>query len=118
MSSDRRPCLHTRAPAPRARRGHLPVGLVLVLVACGGSSETLVCDPPCPAGLECTASGCAASGADARPADLSAPGDLSWTCAPACGGATPYCNARGACVPCLEDSHCPPGQACRPVGAS
>ena len=38
------------------------------------------------------------------------------TCAPACGGATPYCTDKHNCVSCLVDDNCPAGQVCEHVG--
>jgi Cys-rich repeat protein len=44
-------------------------------------------------------------------------GDLAHPagCQPACGGATPHCNAAGNCVGCLADGDCPTGQVCHVV---
>jgi Cys-rich repeat protein len=86
------------------------------LAACGGSPllEKYSCEPTCPAGLSCTASGCV----PASVVDLggSASVDLLRTCDPACSGATPYCKDEALCVPCLEDAHCPAGQVCAVIG--
>jgi len=44
------------------------------------------------------------------------PGDMAGVCDPACGGATPHCNARGLCVACIGDGDCKGGQRCTPLG--
>ena len=68
---------------------------------CGGTSG-LSCDPACPSGFACTASGCVGMSPSF---DMTAPtpGDMAGVCDPACGGATPHCNARGLCVACIGD---------------
>jgi len=89
---------------------------LVVVAACGSPAplQSFTCEPRCPAGLSCTSTGCAPGG----PLDLgaAAPVDLARTCDPACGGETPYCKDDAVCVPCLEDSQCPAGQRCQPIG--
>jgi hypothetical protein len=88
--------------------------------ACGaGSGRVEVsCSPACPQGLVCSQSGCVAG--DGLPAvDLAASApDLAGSCGGVdCSGASPYCLAA-ACVPCLEDRHCPAGTLCVSIGSS
>jgi Cys-rich repeat protein len=95
---------------------------VVAASGCGAPSTTetpgtVVCEPPCPKGLTCTAGGCALPDGGGI-ADLSA-SLLDMTgagCTPACGGATPFCNESKVCVPCLLDTHCPAGNVCRVLG--
>jgi Cys-rich repeat protein len=88
---------------------------------CGGSTAaddttTLVCDPPCPKGQRCTTQGCVAIN-DAGPGMMGGNPDIAASaCAPGCTASAPYCNAKGVCVPCMMDGHCPSGQVCRSVG--
>jgi len=85
------------------------------LSACSAGTTVLSCEPACPAGFRCAASGCVADVA-IPPPDLAAPVDGTIGCSPACAGDTPRCNPRGVCVQCLDSADCPIGQRCTALG--
>jgi len=92
------------------------LALLLTVAACSGGTTTVTCQPQCPTGLHCTATGCVADGlvdAGQPPPDLIGASG----CSPACTGATPFCSG-GLCVPCLKDGDCPTGQLCKALGST
>ena len=101
----------------RASTGLCLASLLLLAAGCGDPVVgDPICQPTCPQGFHCTTDGCAPDNpGDLR--DLAVPaGDLAPTCAQACSGATPHCNANRVCAACLVDSHCQTGQICKTAG--
>jgi hypothetical protein len=104
----------------------LLVAAVAVLAAAGcgsnlttdGGPTTYTCDPPCPKGVACTATGCASPDGSAVAGDLGMGDMAAPACSPPCAAPTPYCNGNKVCVPCVMDSHCPMGQVCHAVGTT
>jgi hypothetical protein len=89
----------------------LPAALALLVAGCHGQAlSEYTCTPPCPSGMNCSASGCVLD----APLDLASP--PATDCDRACSGDTPHCNAQGRCVACLNDSDCATGQQCRALG--
>src|SRR5262249_34007586 len=89
------------------------------MAGCGGGPPILHCTPSCPPGSHCAEDGCVDDDPNASP-DLAVPagGDMAPSCAQPCATPTPYCGPNRYCVACLEDSHCPQGMICKPVGNS
>ena len=88
---------------------------VVTLSGCGDKKTTVTCEPACPVGTHCAASGCVVD-QTTTDAAVAIPADLTAGCFPACGGDTPHCNAENLCVPCITDDHCPTGSICKPLG--
>ncbi len=76
------------------------------------SAPAPVCDPACAAGFTCQDGACVSDGKTPPPDGGAA--DAAG-CDPACGGATPRCNASRHCVGCTADADCPLGMRCRVV---
>src|SRR5262245_46093707 len=82
-----------------------------------GGMTDCTCNPACKAGFHCSCEGAGGCVPDQPGMGDLAGADMSATvgdggCAMACSAPTPYCRG-GACVPCVTDAHCPPGQICK-----
>src|SRR5260221_626491 len=77
----------------RSRLRSLSLSLAVLAAGCGSATTTFTCDPVCPTGLACTATGCAA--VEAPVPDLSVRPDIALEC----GGTGPRgttCNFANA----------------------